>query len=221
MESHRLHAGRVIDGFKLVELVHTGGMAALWSVTKPGEPRAMLMKVPFLGEGDDHSAIIGFEIEHMILPRLSGPHVPAVIAVGDFSVLPHLVIERLPGKSLDSRLKDAPLSPEDVCWLGAKIATAKSANATFLPRADANPHVFGPANATLCLLAARLRGASTPCGRVPGQPVADAEGAIPLRQSLRPQDRTGTRCLWKAATVSRPPADGEKQPCAVESLRHP
>ncbi len=52
MESHRLHAGRVIDGFKLVELVHTGGMAALWSVTKPGEPRAMLMKVPFLGEGD-------------------------------------------------------------------------------------------------------------------------------------------------------------------------
>ncbi len=124
MESHRLRAGRVIDGFKLEELVHTGGMAALWRVTKAGETRSMLMKVPFLGEGDDHSAIIGFEIEHMILPRLTGPHVPAVIAVGDFAILPHLVIERLPGKSLDARLKDAPLSPEDVCWLGAKIATA-------------------------------------------------------------------------------------------------
>jgi hypothetical protein len=76
MESHRLRTGRVIDGFTLEELVHTGGMAALWRVTKPDEPRSMLMKVPFLGEGDDHSAIIGIEIEHMILPRLAGPRCP-------------------------------------------------------------------------------------------------------------------------------------------------
>lgn len=124
MESHRLHQGRIIDGFTLDELVHTGGMASLWRVSKAGESRPMLMKVPFLGEGDDPSAIIGFEIEHMILPRLSGQHVPSVVSVGDFAVLPYLVIERLPGHSLDARLKQAPLPPQDVCQLGAKIATA-------------------------------------------------------------------------------------------------
>ena len=124
MESHRLESGRVIDGFKLEALVHTGGMAALWRVTKPGETRPMLMKVPFLGEGDDPSAIVGFEIEHMILPRLSGPHVPACLAAGDFAVLPYLVMEQLPGKSLDARAKLAPIAPEDVIWLGAKIAAA-------------------------------------------------------------------------------------------------
>ena len=124
MESHRLVAGRVIDGYTLEELVHTGGMAALWRVTKGGETRPMLMKVPFLGEGDDPSAIVGFEIEHMILPRLSGPHVPACLAVGDFAVLPYLVMEHLPAKSLDARAKLAPIAPEDVVWLGAKIAIA-------------------------------------------------------------------------------------------------
>jgi eukaryotic-like serine/threonine-protein kinase len=124
MESHRLVAGRVIDGFTLEERVHTGGMAALWRVTKAGETRPMLMKVPFLGEGDDPSAIVGFEIEHMILPRLTGPHVPACVAVGDFAVLPYLVMEHLPGESLDARAKQAPIATEDVLWLGAKIATA-------------------------------------------------------------------------------------------------
>lgn len=124
MESHRLEPGRVIDGYRLEELVHTGGMAALWRVTKAGETRPMLMKVPFLGEGDDPSAIVGFEIEHMILPRLSGPHVPACLAAGDFAVLPYLVMEHLPAKSLDARAKLAPIAPEDVVWLGAKIAIA-------------------------------------------------------------------------------------------------
>ena len=124
MESHRLVAGRVIDGFTLEELVHTGGMAALWRVTKAGETRPMLMKVPFLGEGDDPSAIVGFEIEHMILPRLTGPHVPACLAVGDFAVLPYLVMEHLSAPSLDARARLAPIAPEDVIWLGAKIATA-------------------------------------------------------------------------------------------------
>ncbi len=124
MQHDRFHSGQEIDGFRLEEEVHRGGMARLWRVTKPGEKRPMLMKIPFLGAGDDPSAIVGFEIEHMILPRLGGPHVPACIAAGDFAVLPYLVMERLPGKSLDSRVKDAPLAPEQVAWMGGKIATA-------------------------------------------------------------------------------------------------
>jgi serine/threonine protein kinase len=124
MQDHRLRPGQIVDGFTLEEEVHRGGMARLWRVTRPGESRAMLMKVPFLGEGDDPSAIVGFEVEHMILPRLTGPHVPACLAAGDFAVLPYLVLERIPGKSLEARAKDAPIAPEQVAWLGGKIATA-------------------------------------------------------------------------------------------------
>jgi len=69
--------GAVIDGFTIGECVHHGGMATLWSVTHPGIAAPLLMKIPRMAEGEDPAAIVSFEMEQMILPRLSGPHVPA------------------------------------------------------------------------------------------------------------------------------------------------
>ena len=47
-------------------------MATLWSVTHPGISVPILMKVPRVSEGEDPAAIVSFEMEQMILPRLSG-----------------------------------------------------------------------------------------------------------------------------------------------------
>jgi eukaryotic-like serine/threonine-protein kinase len=116
--------GAVIDGFRLEERVHQGGMAALWRVTKPGIDVPMLMKIPFLGEGADPAAVVSFEMEQMILPRLSGPHVPRVIAVGDLAVQPYVVMERIDGSSLLPRLDDLPLPYAEVAQLGVEIASA-------------------------------------------------------------------------------------------------
>ncbi|HEY2754251.1 MAG TPA: serine/threonine protein kinase, partial [Pseudolabrys sp.] len=77
--------GVVIDGFRLEEIMHQGGMAMLWRVTHPAMTMPMLMKVPRIGEGADPAAVVSFEMEQMILPRLSGPHVPKFIAAGDFA----------------------------------------------------------------------------------------------------------------------------------------
>jgi serine/threonine protein kinase len=60
----------------------------------------------------------------MILPRLSGRHVPQCIAIGDFSEAPFLVMERIGGTSLLERFKEAPLPVSDVVEIGARIATA-------------------------------------------------------------------------------------------------
>ena len=46
------------------------------------------MKMPLIAYGEDPVAIVGFEVEQMILPRLSGPHVPRFVASGDFSRSP-------------------------------------------------------------------------------------------------------------------------------------
>jgi hypothetical protein len=78
----------VIDGFTIGECVHRGGMATLWSVTCPDIAVPLLMKVPRVSEGEDPAAIVSFEMEQMILPRLSGAHVPACFAAGDFSTQP-------------------------------------------------------------------------------------------------------------------------------------
>src|SRR4030081_1839387 len=90
--------GAVIDGFTVGECVHTGGMATLWSVTRPDIVTPLLMKIPRVSEGEDPAAIVSFEMEQMILPRLSGPHVPACFGTGDFAAQPYVAIERIPGK---------------------------------------------------------------------------------------------------------------------------
>ena len=116
--------GAVIDGFTIGECVHSGGMATLWSVTWPDSDTPMLMKVPRVSEGEDPAAIVGFEMEQMILPRLSGPHVPACFGSGDFATQPYVVIERIPGKTLYERLSELPISCEEARAIVGKIATA-------------------------------------------------------------------------------------------------
>jgi serine/threonine protein kinase len=124
MVKARLKPGDVIDGFLIEDIAHNGGMARIWQVSRPDIDFPILMKVPVIGEGDDPAAIVGFEMEQMILPRLSGPHVPRFVANGDFSTLPYIVMERLPGASLYPLLERLPLPPEEVAALGAKIAVA-------------------------------------------------------------------------------------------------
>ena len=116
--------GAVIDGFTIGECVHRGGMATLWSVTWPDSDTPMLMKVPLISEGEDPAAIVSFEMEQMILPRLSGPHVPACFGTGDFARQPYAVIERIPGKTLYQRLSELPVSFEEARALAGKIAIA-------------------------------------------------------------------------------------------------
>src|SRR5262249_24245362 len=92
MAVHHLRQAEVIDGFGLDAPLDAGGMAQFWAVSRadaaatgPADadaadgdltPFPMVMKVPLLRHGEDPVTIVGFEVEQMILPRLSGPHVP-------------------------------------------------------------------------------------------------------------------------------------------------
>src|SRR3954466_881473 len=124
MAAHVIEPGAVIDGFIIGEQVHSGGMATLWSVTHPGISVPILMKVPRVSEGEDPAAIVSFEMEQMILPRLSGPHVPACYSIGDFERQAYVVIERIPDTTVYSRLSDLPLGYEEARVIAARIAAA-------------------------------------------------------------------------------------------------
>jgi serine/threonine protein kinase len=120
----KLSAGTLLDGLRIDELLHTGGMAHLWGVTREEDGATFLMKTPVVYEGEDPAAIVSFEMEQMIMPRLKGLHVPRHIANGDFAVQPFIVMERLSGETLMPKLKTLPLPPETVADLGARIADA-------------------------------------------------------------------------------------------------
>src|SRR5512140_1738416 len=108
MAKHFVQPGAVIDGFTIGECVHSGGMATLWSVTRPDIAAPLLMKIPRVSEGEDPAAIVSFEMEQMILPRLSGPHVPACYAAGDFMRQAYVVIAAIPATTLYGRLTELP-----------------------------------------------------------------------------------------------------------------
>src|SRR5260221_14525531 len=118
--------GVQLDGFTVGECVHRGGMATLWTVTHPGITVPLLMKIPRVSEGEDPAAIVSFEMEQMILPRLAGSHVPACFGTGDFARQPYVVMERIPGKTLYGRLDGLPLSFEEATGIGGKIPPALS-----------------------------------------------------------------------------------------------
>src|SRR5450631_1132673 len=121
---HSVQPGAVIDGFTIGERLHAGGMATLWSVTRPDLATPLLMKIPRVSEGEDPAAIVSFEMEQMILPRLSGPHVPVCFGAGDFARHAYVVIERIAGKTLYSRLGELPLDYEEARVIVQKIAVA-------------------------------------------------------------------------------------------------
>lgn len=119
-----LTTGDVVDGFVLGERLHQGGMANLWRVEHPDHPGPLLMKVPRIKGGDDPATIVGFEVEMMLLPVLSGPHVPRFVAKGDFTTRPYIVMEHIEGVSLRPRLDEAPLPIDEVVQIGVGVATA-------------------------------------------------------------------------------------------------
>lgn len=126
----RLEAGQQLDDFELVERLHQGGMATLWAVRRVGATPAteiglpLIMKVPRFKGGEDPATIVGFEVEQMIMPRLSGPHVPRYIARGDFTRQPYIVMEHIASDTLKPRFDRAPLPVDEVAHIGARVAQA-------------------------------------------------------------------------------------------------
>jgi serine/threonine protein kinase len=129
-----LAPGAALDGFLLGELLHKGGMALIYQVTYAdarAAPFPMVMKVPRMSAGDGAETIVSFEVEHQMMQALGGPHVPRLVAAGDLSQLPYLVMEYVPGHTLDHWLDQVmhgtPLPPQTLAQLGAAVAGAAHA----------------------------------------------------------------------------------------------
>ncbi len=129
----RLEQGTAVDGFVVGPRVHAGAMAELYRVqydggrADPGFP--MIMKVPRMGGGEGAENLVGFEVEHQMLQVLEGPHVPRFVAAGDMGRLPFLVMEYIPGRTLQDVLDEAAAArkrpdPQDIARWGRAVALA-------------------------------------------------------------------------------------------------
>jgi serine/threonine protein kinase len=115
--------GQFIDGFRLEEQLPSGGLSVIWRVSRPDLTFPVILKAPLLRHGENPLAIVSFETEAMILPRLSGPHVPRFVRAGDFE-RPYIAMELVSGASLKNFLSSLPLNYEDIARIGAHVAAA-------------------------------------------------------------------------------------------------
>ena len=127
-----LEPSQVLDGFVIDACIHSGGMAHIYTVhyqadvADPGFP--MAMKVPRMTAGDGAENIVGFEIESQIMQVLTGSHVPRFVATGDLSNVPYLVMEYIPGHTLQHWLDMQPRpGVDEIARLGAAMAQAAHA----------------------------------------------------------------------------------------------
>ena len=122
----RLEPGSIIDGFTVTSKFAKGGMGTLWHAEKAGIDYPLVLKMPFLDPGRDVSTIVGFEVEEMILKRLSGPHVPKFAGSGDLSQTPFIAMELVRGENLEAVLAKAPLPASELQRIAIAVAEAIS-----------------------------------------------------------------------------------------------
>ena len=126
MAKAQLAVGMVIDGFRIDERMHRGGMADIWRVSRGDIDFPIIMKVPFLGFEGDIALLVGFEVEQMIMAEVTGPHVPQWVVNGDYAVQPYIVMEYVAGPSLLARSTNGLCPIEDVVNAGIAVAAALS-----------------------------------------------------------------------------------------------
>ncbi len=122
--SQRLQPGDELDGYRIVSLLHGGGMASIYRVEGDGAEFPLVMKVPRLSQGDDPVTVVSYEVEQMMLAALSGPHVPRLAAIGDLQRQPYLVMEYIAGDSLQAAAGQAPLPIDEAVRRCAAVADA-------------------------------------------------------------------------------------------------
>ncbi|KAK3604250.1 hypothetical protein CHS0354_002058 [Potamilus streckersoni] len=120
----QLRPGGIIDNFMVGERLFSGGTAYLYRVTHPDYDFPLLMKVPRLGPDQPTAAMISFETECMIMPRLYGPHCPRCVGVGNLQSIPYIVFEQVEGVQLTDLIKHEGMTVEQTVQIGISIAKA-------------------------------------------------------------------------------------------------
>ncbi|MDI3389732.1 serine/threonine-protein kinase [Streptomyces sp. B-S-A8] len=143
---------RVVDGrFELIERLGSGGMGTVWRARDTVLHREVALKEvrspdpaqsPEAGADADRVLRERVLREARALARLSHPHVVTIHHIVDAAVEGHpwLVMELLPGHTLQDRLAQGPLDPREAARLGRQVLSAlRAAHAAGIQHRDVKP----------------------------------------------------------------------------------
>jgi serine/threonine protein kinase/tetratricopeptide (TPR) repeat protein len=116
--------GTVLGRYRLVERVGEGGMGEVWKAHDANLDRVVAIKTIPRGSLDDATTRQRFRHEARVLSRLSHPGIATVFDFDGENGQDFLVMEYVPGGTLESQLSTGPLALDSVLQLGAALADA-------------------------------------------------------------------------------------------------
>ena len=116
--------GSKLAHYRLVEKSGEGGMGEVWRARDEHLDREAAVKVLARGALDDTTARQRFRREAHVLSRLSHPGVATIFDFDTQDGVDFLVMEYVPGGTLESRLREGPLAFAEVFRLGTEIGDA-------------------------------------------------------------------------------------------------
>ncbi|MFE5918825.1 serine/threonine-protein kinase [Streptomyces sp. NPDC056468] len=133
--------GDVVDGrFELVERLGSGGMGTVWRARDTVLHREVALKA--VRSDADTVGVVRERVlrEARALARLSHPHVVTVHQIVAADPHPWIVMELVPGVSLQRRLDDGPLTPVEAARVGRQVLAAlRAAHAAGIQHRDVKP----------------------------------------------------------------------------------
>ncbi len=113
--------------YRLVEKIGEGGMGVVYRARDASLDREVAVKVLPTGALADAAARRQFRKEALALSRLNHPNIETVHAFERQEGVDFLVMEYIPGVTLDKRLAAGPLAEQEVARLGAQLAQGLAA----------------------------------------------------------------------------------------------
>ncbi|MDW4909778.1 serine/threonine-protein kinase [Streptomyces sp. ADMS] len=134
-------AGDVVDGrFELLERLGSGGMGTVWRARDAVLHREVALKAVRPDAAATDAVRERVLREARALARLNHPHVVTVHQIIDDDPHPWIVMELVPGVSLDKRLESGPLTPVEAARIGGQVLDAlRAAHAAGVQHRDVKP----------------------------------------------------------------------------------
>ena len=117
-----LTQGSRLGPYEVVSPLGAGGMGEVYRARDTRLDREVAIKVLPAGILSDEASRSRFRKEAKALSRLSHPHVATLLDFGSADGSDYLVMELIPGPTLEEELHKGPLPPKDVVRLGAQLA---------------------------------------------------------------------------------------------------
>ncbi|MFQ3535579.1 MAG: serine/threonine-protein kinase [Aggregatilineales bacterium] len=116
--------GKVLGQYRLEAPLGKGGMASVYRAYQASVDRYVAIKVMTPEIANDPSFVERFQREARIIAKLEHPHILPVIDFGESEGIYYIAMRYMDGGSLDDRLRQRRLRPEEIAHYLNQIASA-------------------------------------------------------------------------------------------------